>query len=89
MPLQPKTKSRQYLNIKHHGKTKLIKRKKQRILTPKKTSEEPSLNASLLTGLVNDLDTTLENKREYLKAFHAKWGYKDVKKVVERLELVF
>lgn len=58
-------------------------------MAPKKASEEPALNASLLASLVNDPDTTFEDKLECLKAPYAKWEHKDVEEVVERLKLVF
>ena len=81
MPLQPKNKYRQYPSSKHHEKTKLIRRKKQKVVTPGKASEEPCPNASLLAGLVDDPDTTFEDKPERPKAFHAKWEHEDVEEV--------
>lgn len=72
MPPQPKNKSRQYPNSKHHKKTKSIRRKKQRVAAPEKASEDPGPNASLLASLVDDPDTTFENKLEHLKALYAK-----------------
>lgn len=89
MPPQPKNKSRQYPNSKHHKKTKSIRRKKQRVAAPEKANEDPGPNASLLAGLVDDPDTTFEDKLERLKALYAKWKHEDVEEVVEGLELIF
>lgn len=89
MPSQSKNKSRRYLSSKHYKKTKVIRRKKQRVVSPKKASKEPSPNASLLVGLVDNSDTTFEDKLECLKALYAKWEHEDVEEVIERSELGF
>lgn len=58
-------------------------------MSPEKASEEPSPNASLLAGLVDDPDITFEDKLERLKALYAKWEHEDIEEVVEGSELVF
>ena len=42
-----------------------------------------------LVGLVDDPNTTLEDKLQRLRALHSKWQYEDKKEVVNRIELVF
>lgn len=89
MFLEPKIKSRQYLNSKYYGKTKFINYKKQKNIAFKKTSKESSLNISFLVILVDNTNITFEDKLECLKVTYAKQKHKDVEAIVDRLELIF
>lgn len=87
--MQPKNKSRQYLNSKHHRKTKYIRRKKEKVVIPKKINEKLGLNVSLLVDLIDNPNITLKDKLEYLKTLYAKWEHEDKEEVIERLKLIF
>lgn len=87
--LQLKNKSRQYSNNKYQKKTMFIRYKKWKFVISKKVNKELDQNVSLLASLVNDFDTIFEDKLEYLKVFYVKWEYKNIKKVVKELKLIF
>ena len=42
-----------------------------------------------LVGLVDDPNTTLEDKLQRLRALHSKWQFEDKEEVVDGTELVF
>lgn len=52
-------------------------------------ANRPGVDTTSLSGLVEDPDTTLEDKLQWLRALHAKWSFEDKEEAVDGTKLVF